>query len=94
MPKTLARTTPIRELPEALRAPSVPRRGFASLLFVCPTCSTADRFGTLDGGERGRCRAGDCMFTWPRHQDWRVFVDRATLAGFRSRDEFEAQLTP
>jgi hypothetical protein len=101
MTKTLARTTPKRELQAPLesailapRGECPPLRGFGSVLFVCPTCGVFDRFGTVDGGLRGRCRFGDCAFTWLRHHDWRVFLDRATLTGFRSLDEFEAQLAP
>jgi hypothetical protein len=78
----------------SVSAESPPLRGFLSVLFVCPTCGVFDRFGTLDGGLRGCCRFNGCSFTWLRHHDWRVFVDRATLTGFRSQTEFEAQIAP
>lgn len=87
--KNLARKEALSEY----QAPA-PQRGFESLRFVCPTCGTVDRFGTmtLAGIAFGRCNADGCDFRWRRSMDWLVFVDARTGRDFAGRAELEAQI--
>jgi len=69
----------------------LPRRGFLSVVFLCPTCGSRDRFGS-EGPRVGHCKR--CNFSWARQYDWRVFVDAATGHGFRTLTEFLTQVGP
>jgi hypothetical protein len=93
--KKLAQDKGFSELRGTNTDPSaVPLRGFESVRFVCPTCHTVDRFGTmtLAGIAFGRCNADGCDFRWRRTMDWLVFVDARTGRCFSGRLELDAQM--